>query len=184
MQGDLISRDGTKKIVVNRNTIKIVSTETNEVLQEIQDTYGDHRALDFSDDGEKVLYISYLRGADVSTWIKVWDSTVNKTWTLSDCDHWAGYIEKLSYNSDFSIVALSGSSFTGASHVSLVRLYEKERVWHRIFYPKKLIYVESLRLELEKGLVWVSHDKGIEALSIKDGSTQSIYGLPSEVTLQ
>ncbi len=175
MQGDLISRDGAKKIVVVRNTIKVLSTATNEVIKEKKESYGDPRALGFSDDGEKVLYIFYHRGSFVSTSINVWDFKVNKSWRLNGSDHWAGYLGKLSYNGDFSIIALSGDH-----GISLVRPYERKRVWHL----RELADAEFLRLEEEKGLVWISHEIGVDALSIKDGSSQSRYRVPSKIVIQ
>ncbi len=181
MRGVITSRDETRRILVFRDGIKIVSTVTNEVVYEKQDSCRDHLALGLSDDGDKVLYITYRRGSFfVWTSITVWDFKVNKSWTIDN--RRSETMDKLSYNSDFSIVALS------ASHgISLTRPYRKERVWHRSIsthFAKSPVYVKSLRLDEEKGLVWVSHEQGNKALSIKDGSTQSIYGLPSEMTLQ
>ncbi|WP_197472915.1 hypothetical protein, partial [Oleiphilus sp. HI0123] len=67
-------------------------------------------------------------------------------------------------------------ALSGEYGVSLVYPYDKGRVWYRtlcFFSSMEDADIESLSLDEEKGIVWVSHQKGFETLTIQYGVIQS-----------
>ena len=183
MKKECVSQDGTKKIVFEESrgsTLRIKSTKTNEVIYERHDAGGWHNAEAFSQDGEKVLYLSHCRYGYVNPYVKVWDFERGVFWSVMSKHHRAIGIIAEFHSDDLSIVILADTD----GEVSLIHPYEKRVVWHRKLAVEERVRIDGFKLTEDEGVVWVFHDKGIEALSLGDGCAQSVHQLPSEYCAQ
>lgn len=181
MKKEVIAQDGTKVFKLEDDyyeTLQIISTQTNEVIKERWE-YGHHLLAGFSQDQEKVLYLSYYPYQHIIPTLTVWDFEKGEVWSITSKLPRAIGISAESHNDDLSIVLAAGGG-----EVTLIRPYEKRTVWHRALDEKDDVRIHSLKINEEEGVVWVFSDKGIEALSLEDGTTKSDYPLPADCSLQ
>lgn len=185
MKKEVISQDGTKVFTSSSegprysSTLQIRSTQTNEVIKERKD-FGTHLLAGFSQDHEKVLYLSSYLFEYIQPSVTVWDFEKGEVWSItSKLNRGIGIVAE-SHNDDLSIVL--AACWDG--EISLIRPYEKRVVWHRTLDEKDFMKIHSLKISEEEGVVWVFSDKGIEALSLEDGTAQSDYPLPADCSLQ